>query len=82
MNENENETKPVGRPFDGDAARAAQAKAVESRKRNSELRKEREANPNGDAIMRIDANVQKLLDLITVIVTNNKRVHPNISEML
>lgn len=77
-----NNTTTVGRPFDGDAARAAQAKAVESRKRNTELRKEREANPNGDAIMRIDANVQKLLDLITVMVTNDKRIHPNMSEML
>jgi len=77
-----NENKPVGRPFDADAARAAQSKAVESRKRNAEIRKEREANPNGDAIMRIDANVQELLRVVKNLVKTDKRIHPVISEML
>ena len=92
----ENEEKTVGRPFDPEAARKAQAKAVEARKRNAEKKAELDRNPNGPTIESINekcdaivANVEMInqtcagiVYLLKKIIDTDNRVHPNISEKL
>lgn len=66
----------VGRPFDAEAARKAQAKAVESRLRNKEAKEAKEANPNGELIARIDQNVQRCVELLSELVERQRQLHP------
>lgn len=72
----ENEEKHVGRPFNPEAARKAQAKAVESRLRNKEAKEAKEANPNGELIARIDQNVQRCVALLSELVERQRQLHP------
>ena len=92
----ENEDKTVGRPFDPEAARKAQAKAVEARKRNAEKKAELDRNPNGPTIESINekcdaivAHIEKInqtsegiVYLLKKIIDTADRVHPKVSEIL
>ena len=66
----------VGRPFNPEAARKAQAKAVESRLRNKEAKEAKEANPNGELIARIDQNVPRCVELLSELAERQRQLHP------
>lgn len=79
----ENEDKTVGRPFDPEAARKAQAKAVEARKRNAEKKAELDRNPNGELIASIEnhvncleSKVDRCIALLVDIVDLQRKLHP------
>lgn len=79
----ENEEKHVGRPFNPEAARKAQAKAVESRLRNKEAKEAKEANPNGELIASIEnhvncleSKVDRCIALLVDIVDLQRKLHP------
>lgn len=92
----ENEDKTVGRPFDPEAARKAQAKAVEARKKNAEKKAELAQNPNGPTIESINekcdaiiANIEQInassADIIAILkklAASDSRRHPNMGEVL
>jgi len=76
------EENKVGRPFDADAARAAQKKAVETRMKNKELAKELEKNPNGPTLAEINTKCDRMISLLEKLASSDSRRHPNIGEML
>lgn len=76
------EENKVGRPFDADAARAAQKKAVETRMKNKELAKELEKNPNGPTLAEINSKCDRMISLLEKLASSDSRRHPNIGEML
>lgn len=74
--------KTVGRPFDGDAARAAQAKAVETRMKNKAEKEALDKNPNGPVLNEIKDNTAKMVSLLEQLVKSDSRRHPSITELL
>lgn len=78
-----NEEKHVGRPFNPEAARKAQQKAVESRMRNKEAKEAQQANPNGELIASIEnhvngieGKVERCIALLDEIVDLQRKLHP------
>lgn len=70
------QNKVVGRPFDPDAARAAQKKAVETRLQNKVERENADKNPNGAILAAINANCEKVVHLLDKLVKADEKRHP------
>lgn len=71
------QNKVVGRPFDPEAARAAQRKAVETRLQNKVERENADKNPNGAVLAAINANCEKVVQLLDRLVMADEKRHPH-----